>query len=59
MERPEEIDIRDPSQVEKWCRFWKVTERELADAIQKVGSSVPAVAFALGKEAYGLKPHTD
>jgi hypothetical protein len=50
--QPPKVDLRDSANVGFWCQHWNVTVAELGAAIQRVGVSVPAVAFALGKEAY-------
>jgi len=52
-QKPPEVDMGDGANVRYWCQLWQVTEAELAEAVSRVGVSAPAVAFALGKEAYG------
>ena len=49
---PPEVDLRNRSNVRYWCKRWSVTEPELREAVQRAGVSAPAVAFALGREAY-------
>ena len=51
-EHPLQVDLNDRQDVLYWCRFWEVTESQLREAVLKVGMAAPAVAFALGKEAY-------
>jgi uncharacterized protein DUF3606 len=51
-QHPLEIDVNDEDAVRYWCERWSVSEAELHEAVKKVGTAVPAVAFALGKEAY-------
>jgi hypothetical protein len=51
-ETPVIVDLRDDSSVRYWCERWQVNEGELKKAVAKAGSAAPAVAFALGKEAY-------
>jgi hypothetical protein len=52
-QRPQTIKLADQTDVDRWCKFWAVSEADLRAAVAKVGPEVPAVAFALGKEAYG------
>jgi len=33
------IDINDPQEVRNWCNILSVTERQLKNAVQKVGTS--------------------
>jgi hypothetical protein len=51
-DKPQIIDLADPANVEYWCRVWGVSEADLRQAVEKAGPEVPAVAFALKKEAY-------
>ena len=52
--RPQIVDLRDEANVEYWCAVWRVSKDQLTQAVVKVGNAVPAVAFALGKEAYSV-----
>jgi hypothetical protein len=51
-DKPQTVDLTDEANIQYWCRVWNVTEAELRQAVQKAGREVPAVAFALQKEAY-------
>ena len=49
---PPQVDLADGANVRYWCERWNVTEAELQEAVARVGTGAPAVAFALDKEAY-------
>ena len=46
------IDIRSQESIRYWCDRWSVTPAELQAAVEKTGDEAPAVAFALGREAW-------
>jgi uncharacterized protein DUF3606 len=49
---PPQVDLKDEANVRYWCERWHVSEAELQEAVGRVGAAAPAVAFALGQEAY-------
>jgi hypothetical protein len=46
------VNLDDPENVRYWLDLWQVTEGELRAAVSKAGAEAPAVAFALGREAW-------
>jgi hypothetical protein len=50
--QPERVDLSDAESLQYWCEQWRVSESELRAAVKKVGTEIPAIAFALGREAY-------
>jgi hypothetical protein len=57
--RPPIVDLNDTANVAYWCAAWGVTKSQLVQAVNKVGNSAPAIAFALGKEAYSAVEDDD
>jgi hypothetical protein len=45
------ININQAHEVQYWTKKWNVTEKQLTDAVNKVGPMVKDVAKELGKTA--------
>ena len=43
------VNIHEDHEVRYWTEKWGITKQQLADAVQKAGVSVDAVARELGK----------
>jgi Protein of unknown function (DUF3606) len=43
------VNVNEDHEVRYWTQKWGVSKEQLADAVQKVGVSVDAVARELGK----------
>jgi hypothetical protein len=43
------VNVNEGWEVDFWCDKWKITKKQLSDAVKAVGVSAAAVAKHLGK----------